>query len=211
MIYCARMFWSIFDNRLRGAVCRNFRIVKVIFWRLLTLAYREGKFMFIGSAAESRENGNIYPHVILAVLKYLAAQDFSAMPGGRHEVVLPGSDGSAGIYFNLDRYHTKAAKDCRPERHIKYVDVQYIIEGEECLGWCPLSPDLKEVTPYDPERDIVFYKELVPESSLILMKGNFAVLYPDDVHRPCVAVDEPGEPVTKAVVKIPVTLLEEKA
>ena len=167
--------------------------------------------MFIGSTAENQENCTIYPHVILAVLQYLARQDFSAMASGRHDVTLTGNDNATGIYFNLDRYRTKAVEDCRPERHIKYVDLQYIIEGEECLGWCPLSPDLKEVVPYDAEKDVVFYKDLVPESSLILMKGNFAVLYPDDVHRPCVAIDEPGEPVTKVVVKIPVALLEEKA
>ena len=168
--------------------------------------------MFIGSKSELQENCNVYPPVILAVLQYLTSLDFSAMASGRHEVNLAfAQDNPTGIYFNLDRYTTKAFKDCKPERHMKYIDLQYMIEGEECLGWCPLSPDLKVLTPYDEEKDVIFYRALVPESSLIIVPGNFVVLYPDDVHLPCVAVQGPGEPVTKAVVKIPVSLLEEKS
>ena len=160
--------------------------------------------MFIGSIEQLENENGIYPPVLLWVLQYLRTQDFLHMESGRHEI-------KDGMYFNLDRYKTKAVEECLPERHVKYIDVQYVADGEECLGWCPLSPDLHEVIPYDETKDIVFYQDLVPESSIILLKGNFAVLYPDDVHRPCVAVDEPGDAVTKVVVKIPTVLLEEKA
>ena len=172
--------------------------------------------MFIGRIEQIEQEKGIYPQTLLLVLKYLSQQNFAAMKSGRYAVELCDNKEltngkSDGIYLNLDRYQTKVLEDCRPERHIRYIDVQYMIEGEECLGWCPLSPDLEEVTTYDKDKDIIFYRDLVPESSLILLKGNFAVLYPDDVHRPCVAIDEPGQKVTKAVVKIPVELLEEKA
>ena len=160
--------------------------------------------MFIGSIERQDDSHGIYPPVLLWVLNYITNSNFTDMPGGRYDI-------KDGIFFNLDRYKTKSAEECLPERHHKYVDLQYMVDGEECLGWCPLSPDLTEIVPYDEEKDVMFYEKLIPESSLILMQGNFAVLYPDDVHRPCIAIDEPGEDVTKVVVKIPVALLEEKS
>jgi YhcH/YjgK/YiaL family protein len=76
------------------------------------------------------------------------------------------------------------------------------------MGWCPLSPDLEEEAPYDAERDVTFYKALVPDSSIVLSPGCFAVLYPEDVHRPQASVveDAPGK-VTKVVVKVAIDSL----
>ena len=156
--------------------------------------------MFIGSIDDLEKGSGIYHKELLAALEYLKTHNFAAMKDGRYAV-------RDGIYFNLSRYKTKDMKDCPPESHRKYIDIQFIVEGEECLGWCPLSPDLTAIAPYDKDNDITFYKVLVPESSIILLAGNFAILYPEDVHRPCVAVEEPGEPVTKVVVKVPVELV----
>lgn len=158
--------------------------------------------MFIGSMDTLDTGYEQYNKIILDTLNYLKNHDFSGMADGRYAV-------DDKIFFNLNRYKTKEIDECRPECHRKYIDIQYMAKGEECLGWCPLSPDLTELAPYDADKDVVFYKELIPESCIILTQGSFAVLYPEDVHRPCMYVDEPGEPVTKIVVKIPVALLEE--
>ena len=62
-------------------------------------------------------------------------------------------------------------------------------------------------TPYDAARDVTFYERLVPESNLVLLPGSFAVLFPEDVHRPQVATEDGPAPVTKVVVKISTELL----
>ena len=60
---------------------------------------------------------------------------------------------------------------------------------------------------YDEEKDIAFYESLVPDSTIIMSKGNFAVLYPEDVHSPCGALDDDApEDVVKVVVKISIDL-----
>ena len=69
---------------------------------------------------------------------------------------------------------------------------------------------MKVSTPYDEKTDVAFYKDLLPESSVMLADRNYAVLFPLDVHRPCGSLDEDNpSQVTKVVVKIPVKLVLE--
>ena len=157
--------------------------------------------MFIGSI-DSLDNGHAdYPKIVQKALEYLRSHDFTKLEDGRYPI-----DGDKCV-ANLQRYTTRVFEECRPETHKKYVDIQYVVEGEEYMGWCPFSPDLKVTAPYDAEKDITFYEELVPDSNIVLTPGRFAVIYPEDVHRPQGAVEgEPG-PVTKVVVKISVDCL----
>ena len=158
--------------------------------------------MFIGTIDNINDKGNHQPPILQDVLEYLRVTDFSKMTEGNYPI------GNKGILAKLQRYETRPTEECKPESHNKFVDVQFVAEGEELLGWCPLSPDLKIAKNYEPENDVTFYEELIPESCVVLTKRYFAVLYPVDVHRPCCSLDD-DEPsnVTKIVVKIPVELL----
>lgn len=156
--------------------------------------------MFVGSI-DTWDEGHVYPNVIRDAIAYLQKQDFKAMKDGRYSI-----DGDK-VYFNLQRYETRLPEMCRPESHKKYVDIQYLVEGEEFLGWCPFSPDLKVTEPYDAEKDVAFYQKLIPESSIFLSPGTFVVLYPEDVHSPCTSVGGVAEPVVKVVVKVALDLL----
>ncbi|MFV0635340.1 YhcH/YjgK/YiaL family protein [Mitsuokella sp.] len=150
--------------------------------------------MFVGNMDILAEDAKNLAEAIKQSLAYLHAHDFTKMEDGSYQI-------AKGITANLQRYTTRPAADCRPERHERFTDIQYVVEGEERLGWCPVSPDLKVAVPYNKEKDILFYEKLVPESDITLRPGFFAVLYPADVHRPQAAVGAPAS-VTKVVVKI---------
>lgn len=158
--------------------------------------------MIIGSMDTLDENHVDYPAIIQKALDYLREHDFTQMADGKYPIA------GDKCFANVQRYTTRPEKDCKPETHRKFVDIQFIAEGEEFMGWCPLSPDLEEEAPYDAERDVTFYKALVPDSSIVLSPGCFAVLYPEDVHRPQASVveDVPGK-VTKVVVKVAIDSL----
>ena len=161
--------------------------------------------MFIGNVDNIDKDGSDFHSVIYSVLDYLRATDFKNFSDGSYP--MPHTD----FMLKVQRYKTRPLSDCRSEAHEKFIDVQYVAEGEEVLGWCPLSPDLKVVAPYDEKSDVTFYEKLTPESSVVLGARNYAVLFPLDVHRPCSSVDddEPSD-VTKIVVKIPVDLILEE-
>lgn len=163
--------------------------------------------MFIGNIDNIDKDGSDFHSIIYSVLEYLRTTDFNGFPDGNYP--MPHTD----FIAKVQRYKTRPVEDCHPESHEKFIDVQFVAKGEEVLGWCPLSPDLKILTPYDEKSDVTFYKELMPESSVVLAERNYAVLFPLDVHRPCVSLDdEDPAQVTKIVIKIPVELvLEEDA
>ena len=158
--------------------------------------------MIIGNIYDEGEAGVFFSSAMKRALSYLRGTDFSKMEDGRYEI-----DGDR-IYATVQRYETKPEKECRPESHRRYADVQFVAEGQEFIGWCAFTPELKIAEPYNEEKDITFYEKLVPESNFVLSEGCFAVLFPKDIHRPCCAIGEPS-PVLKVVVKIAVELLEE--
>lgn len=158
--------------------------------------------MFIGNIDNIDKDGGDFHPVLYSVLEYLRTTDFKNILDGAYP--MPHTD----FIVKVQRYQTRPIEDCRPESHKKFVDVQFVTEGEEVMGWCPLSPDLKISAPYDEKADVAFYENLLPESSVMLAARNYAVLFPLDVHRPCGSLDEDNpEQVTKVVVKVPVKLV----
>ncbi len=158
--------------------------------------------MFIGNIDNIDKDGGDFHPVIYSVLEYLRTTDFKNFQDGAYP--MPHTD----FIVKVQHYDTKPIEDCKPESHKKFIDVQYVFAGEEVLGWCPLSPDLKLVSAYDEKADVAFYQALTPESSVMLCARNYAVLFPLDVHRPCGSLDDDApEHVTKIVVKVPVELV----
>ena len=122
----------------------------------------------------------------------------ATLPTGHH-VIEQAADGTELLYANVQEYNTRAPEDCSLEYHRDYVDIQYLFEGCEAIGYRPLTADLEELKPYNAESDIGFVKgegALVPFS-----KGTFFVLYPQDAHAPGHRV--PGcDKVRKVVLKV---------
>ena len=103
------------------------------------------------------------------------------------------------VFALFQSYETKPEND-RPEAHRKYIDIQYLIEGEELIGVAPLT-SMERVAEAAPERDIWFYEG--ETAKLPLGGGRFAILFPQDAHAPCIAAGE-CRPVRKVVVKVAV-------
>ena len=152
--------------------------------------------MIIGNMKEAASGFGRYPEAVREALEFLRSHDFTTMEDGKYPI--HGED-SVAI---LQRYETREPDSGKPEAHRRYVDVQYIVSGREEMGWCPMSPELKVCDPYDQEKDIVFFDNLIPISGFELAAGDFAVLYPTDVHRPCGSPEGGPQQVTKVVVKI---------
>jgi biofilm protein TabA len=87
------------------------------------------------------------------------------------------------------------------EAHRQYIDIQYIVSGEEVMGWAHVS-ELHGATPYNPEKDV--FEGTLPAARLtpVLVKpGQAAVFFPEDAHAPKLAAGQPAR-VKKIVVKV---------
>lgn len=95
-------------------------------------------------------------------------------------------------------YPTRAPSECKWEAHRRYIDVQYIVEGEEAMGYANIR-DMKLTQPYDEAKDVMFFEG---QGSVVTVKaGMFAIFFPEDVHKPGM---DPGErqTVRKVVMKV---------
>ncbi len=131
----------------------------------------------------------------LAWLKQNAAAD---LPDGR--IAIDGDN----VYVMIQSYDTIPASDPQKmEAHEKYIDVQYVVNGEEVIGWA-LTNRLTETMAFDAAKDV--WLGTVPAADCTpvrLSKGQAAVLYPTDAHAPRLAAGKPGF-VKKLVVKVAV-------
>lgn len=143
------------------------------------------------------ENANLYFNLssqLAKALEVLKDTNFAEKENGRYDI-----DGD-NIYYLVQRYTTQPAEQRRLEAHEKYIDIQYLADGREMLAYCPLD-NLEVETPYNQEKDIIFFKKPANISAIALSPGVFAVLYPKDAHAPKCQLNGPSD-VLKVVVKV---------
>lgn len=131
-------------------------------------------------------------------LNFLGSTEAASMAVGRIDL-----EGDR-LFVMMQEYPTRPEKECFWEAHRKYVDIQYIVAGVEDIGYAPLA-GLEIVEPYDAARD--FVKLAGHGSVLRIPAGMFAVFFPQDAHRPCMAPNGLVAPVRKIVVKAAVDFL----
>ncbi|MDR1723872.1 MAG: YhcH/YjgK/YiaL family protein [Tannerella sp.] len=110
-------------------------------------------------------------------------------------------DLGGGMKANVQEYDTKAPENAIWEAHRKFIDLQYIIDGKEKMGYKPLSQSTSTVD-YNPENDAWFF-DVKDGRYETATPANFFLFFPEDVHQPGLQVENP-EHVKKVVIKIPV-------
>lgn len=138
-----------------------------------------------------------YPPAIAQAIAYLATHDLANMAAGRYE------DDRTGWQVQVLDLQTAAHHENYPEAHRRFIDVQYLVSGNELMGVATEKAELAIHQPYDEQRDIIFFKNAPNETLILMQPGHFAVFFPQDIHRPNCALEAP-EAIRKVVVKIPV-------
>ena len=127
--------------------------------------------------------------------EFLRRNDLAELPVGWIDL-------DNGVRASIQHYTTYDWEENEFETHEDYFDVQYVVEGMEYVGVCPRE-GLVVSKPYDKEKEITFYKEPEESGKVLLRKGDFIVLAPEDAHKPrCNAGNKMA--VKKVVVKVPV-------
>ena len=86
------------------------------------------------------------------------------------------------------------------EAHGQYLDIQYIVKGQEVMGWAPLDT-LTVAEEFSAEKDVGFYSGHC--EFIRIAEGNCYVVFPEDGHMPTRYLEESNE-YTKIVVKLKV-------
>lgn len=129
-----------------------------------------------------------------------AAADYPTNPYVIGKTELDGDN----LFLLACSYDTKSfGQESLMEAHRKYVDIMYMVEGEEIIYVKP-TYDLRElIMKYDPVKDALLAKVDDNSTAVRLHAGQFVVLYPQDAHCPGCSIIS-SETVKKIIVKMSV-------
>lgn len=155
---------------------------------------REDKTMIVGDIRNYDKEKNTYPDAVRRGLEFIRATDWDKLEPGRYEI-----EGDK-LYAMLQTPETKAVQP-KAESHLTHTDIQFLLDGEERIGFARWSESLVVTDDLIEKGDAYLYENVEGEFNLDLQPGMFAVFYPSDVHRPCGAVGREMK-IRKVVVKI---------
>ncbi|AQS38153.1 uncharacterized protein, YhcH/YjgK/YiaL family [Shewanella psychrophila] len=144
-------------------------------------------------------NKDLYSSInprITRALAHLAETDFTKVDVGSYEL-----DGK-NIFVIVNDYETKPRAVEPFEVHQQYIDVQYVVSGEEEFGYLPLAEQTPS-RPYFAKHDYAEfdYENNKYEAAFIPFKaGMFAIFFPQDMHMP--GTSETPQQVRKVVIKV---------
>lgn len=136
------------------------------------------------------ENLHNYPEY-KKVQSFLSENKNKMLENGRYEI-------DDNCYVAVSEYNT-VEPDGLFEGHLKHIDLQVILEGEEYVHVQEKCKCKLQKT-YDEAKDAAFY-QANEWHSFYLGKGFFAVFDENDLHRPCISVNGENR-VKKYVFKI---------
>lgn len=142
---------------------------------------------------DSIENSAAYEKIspaFAAAMSWLAEHRDGKLPEDRVRI-------NEDAYVMYKCYDTKEQADCSYEAHRDYIDVQFVLRGQEYIGWAPKQ----SLT----EKEYVEHKDkyvLEGDGALLpLQAGQFMIFFPEDGHMPCIRRGEACK-VEKLIAKI---------
>ncbi|MFV0365826.1 MAG: YhcH/YjgK/YiaL family protein [Mangrovibacterium sp.] len=123
--------------------------------------------------------------------------DLAALEVGKYPLV------EGELIANIQEYNSKEPENARWEAHRKFIDLQFVISGNEQMGVMPLA-EAQNAGEYNAEKDVIFYGEndgaIYPADNQV-----YFLFFTSDLHRPCIK-DGESSPVKKLVMKIATVL-----
>lgn len=150
----------------------------------------------------SQESAALHP-VLQRALQHLFKMDVANAEPGKYAL-----DGD-NMFVLLQQFDTAPKASKKLEAHRQYIDIQYLISGEEWIGCARLTERHIIVEDQLAESDYALYAEAEDEIDLLLRPGMYAIFFPADLHRPGICKHSPSS-IKKAVVKIKASLLRDE-
>lgn len=125
-----------------------------------------------------------------SAFKWLSAPGVEKLPAGRNEL------NGDRLYVNIMREKGRGLEAAKFETHRRYIDIQYLAEGSDLMGWMHAVPGMKGLG-YDSGKDYELYSDR-PAIWVPVPVGHFAIFFPEDAHAPMAGT----EFMVKAVAKV---------
>ena len=131
-----------------------------------------------------------YSALFSELVEYMKKTNLNTLPIGKNEI-------SDTLFVLVNEYKTSIADTDILENHVKYIDVQVILSGEERVA---VSHNYCEIIKaYDQEADY----ELVKANGQLFRfpENHFMIFFPGEYHRPGISIKDSTK-VKKLVFKV---------
>lgn len=125
------------------------------------------------------------------LFEYVRTHDLLHAPLGRIDI-----DGDR-LFINNAEPECVRAENQVLEVHRDYIDVHFLLAGEETIGWKALADVTNAVKAYDAAADCALYDER-PAGYVTLRPGQFMIVWPEDPHAPIIGSGR----IRKAIAKV---------
>ncbi|MDQ1914792.1 YhcH/YjgK/YiaL family protein [Paenibacillus sp. GD4] len=128
------------------------------------------------------------------VMDMMLRTNFSELQEGKYS--LQGND----VYYTIMTLETRDRKNTKAEKHEQYIDIHYLLEGTETIGYA-CDNGMNGVVESNLDSDYVLYENVQGEQFTTLTPGMYVVLYPSDIHRPGLTGSS-AEPISQHIRKV---------
>ena len=101
------------------------------------------------------------------------------------------------LFVNIQEAKGRTKEAAVLETHVKMIDIQVPIDGEETFGYTPLC-DLPAFE-YNAEKDITKYGDTPSQTYVTVKPGQMIIFFPQDGHAPCIT---DKSVIKKAIFKV---------
>ena len=149
--------------------------------------------MILDILENARRYTALYPAFAKA-FQFLVRQDLKELALGKYEI------DDDRLFAIVAKEAGRTKEEAVLEVHRKYIDIQFLLDGTDTMGWKAKSRCTRPTKEYDPTGDEQCFAD-TPDAWVAVHPGAFVIFFPEDAHAPLVS---PGE-IHKVVVKVAVT------
>lgn len=154
--------------------------------------YKQGVYMICDDISNLNKYESINEN-IADIIKFLDSFDKSNFTTGRVDI-------NNNLFVNIQTYETSTANERQYEVHEEYIDLQFIVSGEERIDYA-LNKEYKNPYEINKDGDYFLTKDIDSYSSLTMKEDYFAIFFPGEFHKPGCSLNDDSK-VSKIVFKI---------
>lgn len=132
--------------------------------------------MIIDRLDQARRYFSLHP-LFARAFEILERPDLPSLRAGKHTIE------ADRLYLVIALEEGAGTERAVLEAHRKYIDIQFVIEGTDMIGWKPVRECTNVIQPYDVAKDVELYGGS-PLSWNPVSGSGFAVYFPGDAHAP---------------------------
>ena len=152
--------------------------------------YRKASNVILDTIENSRRYEPLHP-LFFRAFEFIRNTDLRALKPGRYPIV--GDD----LLLIVESVAGRNRELARLECHRRYIDIQFVLEGIDEMGWKSLAECHDPVEQFSVEKDIQFFRD-TPATWIATPADAFCIFFPEDAHAPLVASGN----IRKAIFKV---------